>query len=315
MRAKRPVVIAVVAVLTAGVVLVGWSLTGRVTGEVVRARDGRPVEHAVLEVDGHKTRLSDGIIRSRLALGRHRVEITAPGYETVRRVVDVSVMLPNSLGVVRLRNADLRVSARQNYPGFPAASGVSVAASGNAGSHGQRTVTLTDLPVGSAVVTVSADDCLDATLTVRLKPGANSIVCTLTPTLQSVLERAAKNEMDRDFSLAYDTMHPVRQRQWDTKAQYVEKLSSEDSQRFLCGGRTVEAIRVLKPLKLVNVRDWQSGQVFDEAWRVEMVYTLDSQPPGARGFKGTSHWTLHEGQWRTLSDGQKAGDVWPWKLL
>lgn len=302
MRAKRSVVIAVVAALVAGVVLVGWSLTGRVTGEVVRARDGRPLEHAVLEVDGHKTPLSGGIIRLRLSLGRQRVEIAAPGYETVRRVVDVSVMRPNSLGVVGLRNADLRVSARQNYPGFPAASGVSVAAGGHAGSRGQRTVTLTDLPVGSTVVTVSAYDCLDATLTVRLKPGANSIVCTLTPTLQSVLERAAKCEVDCNLALAYETMHPVRQRQWGTKAKYIERVSSWDP-RDRAGGGSVVGVRVLGSATLSDYRDRPSGQVFREVWRVEMAYTLayPEEPPPVT--EQISYWTQYEGQWRTLGDG------------
>jgi hypothetical protein len=306
---RRGLIGAGLVALAISLVVLGWGLTGsQARGEVLRARDGRPIGGAVLVVDGQRIDASGGAIDTKLKLGRHKVVFTASGYETLARQIDVSIFRQVDLGKIRLRNADLRVTVVENYPGFPVLSGATVTAGGRTSRSQKGVVNTLDLPVGSMTVAATAPDCTEATATIRLRPGTNSVTCTLTPSLLSVVRRAAQNVIDRDLVLSYQTQHPARQKQWGAQEQYVAAL--EKSEKKNQGMVNVLGFKVLTPVRMGAYRDKPSGQTFNDVYRVPISFRISSPILTMLGqkemsMKQTNYWILYQGRWRDIGDGDK----------
>jgi hypothetical protein len=298
-----------VVALAISLVVLGWGLTGsQATGEILRARDGKPIDGAVLIVDGQRIDTSRGAIDAKLKLGQHKVEFTASGYETLARQIDVSIFRQVDLGRVRLRNADLSVAVVENYPGFPVLSGATVTAGGRTSRSQKGVVDLLDLPVGSVKIAATASDSAEATAAIRLKPGQNAVTCTLTPSLLSVVKRAAQNVIDRDLVLTYQTLHPARQKQWGTQERYVASIEKRDKKNQ--GMVNVLGFKVLTPVRVAAYRDKPSGRTFADVYRVPISFRVSSPMLAMFGqkemsMKLTDYWVLYEGQWRDLGDGEK----------
>jgi hypothetical protein len=296
---------AVIAVVALGAL--GWGLTGsRATASVVRVSDAKRVPTAVVEIDGRSVNTPDGQLDARVALGEHRVTVSAPGYETLRRSFTVSLFRETSLGPIRLRNAALAVRAVENFPGFSALKGAKVTVGGRPAVAADGTL-VSDLPVGATAITVSAPDCIDSTLTVTLRPGGNSVTATLTPSMLSVVKRTAQMVTDRDYVLMYQILHPARQKQWGTQEQYV--AYSEKQEAKAKGMVNILGFKALTPVRLAQYYDKPSKTRYSDVHRVPVSYKVSSPLLAMFGqkemaVKETDYWLLYEGQWRTLGDGK-----------
>lgn len=306
---KRGWILAVVALAVVGALVVGWGLTGSVvSGSVVRARDGEPVENAIVEIDGEPIATSATSFSTRLSLGDHSIALSAPGYESVSKPVKVAFFRRSDLGAIGLRNADLRIKVVENYPGYPDLKTAKLTISGRSIESTGGEVSITDLPVGDLAISATAPDCQDASMTVELRAGENSVVCTLTPTLESVVKRSAQNVIDRDLALTYANMHPARQKQWGTEADYVRIIEKRDKENE--GMVNVVGFKVLTSRMLATYKDKPSNSTYENVYSVPISFRVSSPLLALFGqkemsMKLTNYWVLVDGRWRDLGDGEK----------
>lgn len=308
---KRWLVWGAIVLLVLAVGVVAWGFTGsKLTGAVVRERDGKPIAAAKVTVDGAVAPTPGGVLVAKYALGDHQLTITAPGYETVQKTVKLELFRKMDIGEVALRNADLELRAVENFPGYPDLKKATYQVGGKDVSANEGVASLKDLPVGKTIIVASAPGCADASLTVDLVPGPNSAVCTVTPDLDVVARRAAQNVIDRDFELTYDILHPARQKQWGSKAQYIKKWETQDAKNE--GQVTLVGFKVLTPAKLTSYKDKPSKQTYQDVYKVPVNFRASSPLLALFGMKeiqikGVDYWVLLDGQWRTLGDGEPVG--------
>lgn len=305
---KRWLVWGGIALLVVVVGVIAWGFTGsQLSATVVRERDGKVITNAKVTVDGANAPVSAGVLAAKYALGDHKLTITAPGYETVEKMVKLDIFRKTDVGKVGLRNADLTLTAVENFPGYPELKKASFVVGDRKIEATESEAKLEDLPIGKTAVVVSAPGCEDTSLTVELVPGANSAVCTVTPDLAVVAKRSAQNVMDRDFELTYAILHPARQKQWGTKAQYIKRWEAQDKENE--GQVTWLGFKVLTPTKLDTYKDKPSKQTYKDVYKVPVTFRASSPLLAMFGMKemqikDVGYWILVDGQWRTLGDGE-----------
>lgn len=305
---KRWLLWGAIALLVIVIGVVAWGFTGsQLSGSVVRERDGKAIAAAEVTVDGVDAPAPGGVLVAKYALGDHKLTITAPGYETVQKTVKLEVFRKTDIGKVALRNADLELKAVENFPGYPELKKAAYQVGGKKVPANDGVADLKDLPIGKTTVVVSAPGCEDASLTVDLVPGPNSAVCTVTPDLAVVAKRAAQNVMDRDFELTYAILHPARQKQWGTKAQYIKRWEAQDKKNE--GQVTFVGFKVLTPTKLATYKDKPSKQTYKDVYKVPVNFRASSPLLAVFGMKeiqikNVDYWVLVDGQWRTLGNGE-----------
>lgn len=308
---KRGLLWGGIALLVVVVGVVAWGFTGsELSASVVRERDGKVITNAKVAIDGVNAPVTAGVLAAKYALGDHKLTITAPGYETVEKAVKLEIFRKTDVGKVALRNADLRLSAVENFPGYPELKEVSYVVGDKKVEARDGEAKLEDLPIGKTTVHVSAPGTEEASLTVELVPGANSALCTVTPELAVVARRAAQNVMDRDFELTYAILHPARQKQWGTKAQYIKRWEAQDKENE--GQVTFVGFKVLTPTKLATYKDKPSKQTYTDVYKVPVTFRASSPLLAIFGMKemqikDVGYWVLVDGQWRTLGDGEAVG--------
>lgn len=283
-------------------------MTGsKFSGTVVRARDGKLIQNATVTVDGKAIQLSEGAFATKLTLGDHKVVLEAPGYESVTKQVKVAIFRGVDVGSVGLRNADLKVKTVENYPGYPEIKSASLLVAGRAIDSTASEVTILNLPVGPASLTASASGCQETSMSVSLVAGANSVVCSLTPTLETVAKRSAEHVSDRGLAMIYAVLHPARQRQWGTESEYVKIIEKRDKES--AGTVNFVGFKVLTPRKIPVYKDKPSKQTFSNVYAVPIAFRVSSPLLALFGQKemsitNTDYWVLLDGQWRDLGSGE-----------
>lgn len=306
---KRGIVIGVAVLVVAAVAgFVGWGLTGSVVaGSVVRERDGKPIQDASVEIDGEEVPIEEGVFSTKISLGDHEVVFTAPGYEDVSQPLKVSIFRKVDVDEVGLRNADVAVKIVENYPGYPEFSGATLQVGERSVETSGAETLIEDVPVGDLEILAMGKGCQEYKDTFTLIAGQNSVVCTVTPTLESVVERSAQNVIDRDYVLTYSMMHPVRQKQWGTQAEYTKIREAQDKENE--GMVIVTGFKVLTATKLDSYDDKASKQAFKDVYRVPVSYRISSPLLAIFGESEmpmtlADYWVLVDGQWRCLGDGE-----------
>lgn len=310
---KRLLIGAVIALAILGIAIVGWGLTGStVRGEVVRERDGKPAQDVEVQIDGKTVELQDGRFDLKLPLGTHAVTVSAPGYETVSMDVTLELFRSADLGSISLVNADLHVALIENYPGYPPVERAKLVIAGRSLEVTSSKTQLSDLPTGESVLTITADGHMETSITVNLSGGENSVVATLTPSLATVVERTAQSGIDKDLALTWATIHPARQKQWGTEAEYIKAMQKrdEESAELLIN---VVSFKVLTARHLPTHVDKPSQQTFTDVYAVPIAYRVSAPMLALLGqseisMTHTDYWVLLDGMWRSLGDGEPVGD-------
>lgn len=303
------IVVVVILALVGGVLW--WGMSGTMLTIVVEdARTGQPIEGAEVSVGEETFDASTGEIAEKLPLGECTVVVSAPGYESTETVASLAIFQPVDLGTVGIRNASVEVSVVENYPGSPVV-GVASVTFGESEESTETTggtVALVGLPIGETELRIAARGCMPSTMSVDLMPGDNSVVCTITPELAVVVQRHGEAMKGNNYPLVYDLMHPARQKLWGTKTEYLDIMESSEEDR---AGITISEIRVNDVLEVGEYKDKATGGTYQGVFRVPTTYVVTGAFLAVLGqesqsFSESQYWLLEDGQWRSLSDGERS---------
>ncbi len=303
------IVVVVILALVGGVLW--WGMSGTMLTIVVEdARTGQPIEGATVGVAGETLDASAGRVEAKLPLGDHDVSIAAPGYESTQTAVTLAMFQPQDLGTVTIRDASLEVSVVENYPDYPVVgiATVKITASEESTDTMGGALALVGLPIGTTGVEISAEGYMPLTMPVDLEPGDNSIVCTITPELAEVVDRRGQAYIASNYPLIYDIMHPARQALFGTKTEYLDIMEKSEDDR---AGVVIKEVRVNDYIELAEYKDRATGATYQDVVRTPMTYVAGGALLAALGqdsmtVSESEYWVLHEGQWRSLADGERS---------
>ncbi len=296
--------------VTVGGVL-AWGMAGSaMTATVVDARTGAPLADAELTVDGAPVALTSGNIDTKTDLGAHKVEITAPGYETVTRTIESRIFRTTALGEVPLRNAELVVTVVEDYPGEPPVKAARLEIAGSSAEVRKGDpVRLEGLPVGPTELKATARDCEPFALGLTLEPGQNDVVVRLTPEMLIVVRRAMQASFDYDHVLSWELLHPDRQRLHGSRSAYIKKRR-EAVNELLNEAVVPQRFKVLTPVFLQRYHDKAIGKTYRDVYRVPITMWAGAPQLAIFGMKSIavtqdSYWIkTEEGRWLSLGDGE-----------
>lgn len=226
--AKRAIAVLIaVAVIVA--VVIGLAL-GSVRGTVVNPENGKPITNAVVVVNGRTAKIEAGRFRVRAPAGLQEFSATAPGHEKVISEVWVWPFFGSSMGVVRLRDATVVLKVVESYPGaFDVRTTVTVKSSNGTFSYPDAKQ-LGGFPVGPTSMSLSAPGYEPKTVSAQLLPGRNSIVATLSPTVEVVAQRASDAILKQDYRLMWDILNPTLRRQYrGGRTEYISSQTRRDA--------------------------------------------------------------------------------------
>lgn len=307
---RTATVAAVIACVGGALAAVLWGMSGsQLLLSVQDAATGRPIAGAHVDIGGQELDASSGTVSARLPLGEYSVSVGAPGYESTHATVVLGFFRSADLGTISLRNAELEVRTVENFPGFATIATATVAVSSQATAPvNEGVAVLTDLPIGEATITASAAGYTVCTMTVDLRPGRNSVVCSLTPELAEVVNRHIGAMRERNYSLIYDLLHPNRQALWGTKVEYLDIMERTADES--AGASTIDRATVGGFIPVTKYHDAATGKTYANATRVPVTYFVKSPMLAALGmseasFSDSEYWVLTEGQWRSLATGER----------
>ena len=299
-------ILAVAFVLLAGIAVFGIFGTSA-NGRIVDKRTGKPVANASVRI-GEKLGHTDknGYYTLKVGQGNKEVMIKATGYEVANFKVNVPIYFSANIGTSKIENGIVSGEVTEDIPlSHPVANLKVTLAGKEIKGDDKGRYTEYNVPVGSVMIVAEAPGYEKYEKKITVRGGKNNFAVAMSLTPDSTTMHYLEAIKQRNFSFIYDTLHPDRQQQWGTKAEYIS-IKEQQSNNF---PMTITAYAAQSPIMLPSYTDPITGKTYENVARVPYSETAQSPLLAILGmpeytFAASDYMVKVGGRWLSLGGGE-----------